>query len=841
LDPEITRPSRERAIFPPLAWQYFLISAASLVIAAMISDRIVIPLLESRSAAVAAAWKDEDLRLTRQNVKKISASHERPWETRGLSVAAGRKRAHRILAIGDSFTWGDGYANINDLWWRQLERELHRRGYDDVEVVAGAMPGMSTRDELELAKHLVPQLRPDLVIFGYVTNDAEEGAVPYLEMPPRDRFERFLDRVRPFVPNIEAMLTDRHRRKAVLRSSGERNGYPYPDRELMLVRGTNFERYRRTVADLRDYFAFVHVPVFSVTLPQFPSRTYFEPRLAPVRTAYASAGVPFLDVLPQFVKQYGDVGNDAAAAARWGINPANIHPGSRAAHFYAVKVADVLEASYAQLIGAKSHASAPQRVLVNDWLPYDLQPTVNLRNTISFDYPDERNLLRMPEGRPFVQLNFAEPARLRSIAFEGRDLVSASIGITVEDPNAHYDSHDVRHLGEQSGASLAWNIPVGVLVNTIRLEPHFRGVDRIIDRHVRVVITPFDGVDLAPMDFQESAPPLPQPRVPPRVVLAARGSNAHTTIANTQHEWQLVTAADIDGDAHPDLVWYNFESGKVTATTRRGEIDIATAPPGWSVAGVISGDRMLWRNASTGANAIARGAMRDAVNLPAMRGTWSFAGAADFDADGRVDLVWRNEESGENEVWLMDGAVVRRVQPLATIPATASHIEAVGDIDGDGSADLIWRNYGGGDVVAWLMRGTTMKESVPIATIANRDYSIRGAADFDGDGRLDLLWRNAATGENIMWRMNGTKLVSSTPLQPRRDRYATASTGAPAEVRWTLIATADFDGDGVPDSLLHDRFDDRYELRTARHATLPFASLDDFLWSIRSRWEQPHP
>jgi len=36
-------------------------------------------------------------------------------------------------------------------------------------------------------------------------------------------------------------------------------------------------------------------------------------------------------------------------------------------------------------------------------------------------------------------------------------------------------------------------------------------------------------------------------------------------------------------------------------------------------------------------------------------------------------------------------------------------IVGVGDLDGDGKADLVWRNNHSGDVAEWLMDGATLK------------------------------------------------------------------------------------------------------------------------------------
>ncbi len=63
---------------------------------------------------------------------------------------------------------------MNDIWWRQLAREVDRRGYKDVEIIAAGMQGINTRIELDVAKKVIPKFKPDLVIWGYIPNDADE-------------------------------------------------------------------------------------------------------------------------------------------------------------------------------------------------------------------------------------------------------------------------------------------------------------------------------------------------------------------------------------------------------------------------------------------------------------------------------------------------------------------------------------------------------------------------------------------------------------------------------------------------------------------------------------------
>ncbi|MGB6295127.1 MAG: VCBS repeat-containing protein, partial [Rivularia sp. (in: cyanobacteria)] len=61
---------------------------------------------------------------------------------------------------------------------------------------------------------------------------------------------------------------------------------------------------------------------------------------------------------------------------------------------------------------------------------------------------------------------------------------------------------------------------------------------------------------------------------------------------------------------------------------------------------------------------------------------------ADFNGDGIHDKMWHNTETGENAIWLMDGAnpTGAAVKTLGT-----GWDYSIGDFNGDGKTDLMWR------------------------------------------------------------------------------------------------------------------------------------------------------
>jgi hypothetical protein len=47
---------------------------------------------------------------------------------------------------------------------------------------------------------------------------------------------------------------------------------------------------------------------------------------------------------------------------------------------------------------------------------------------------------------------------------------------------------------------------------------------------------------------------------------------------------------------------------------------------------------------------------------------WSIAGVGDFDGDGRSDILWRHDATGQNLIWFMNGATLTSLTFLDTVP-----------------------------------------------------------------------------------------------------------------------------------------------------------------------------
>jgi len=76
----------------------------------------------------------------------------------------------RILALGDSFVWGDGLPE-EDLVTVKIESLLYKQSHQKVAVINAGIPGFNTIDEFQQLVRLTPKYKPDLAMVFFFTND----------------------------------------------------------------------------------------------------------------------------------------------------------------------------------------------------------------------------------------------------------------------------------------------------------------------------------------------------------------------------------------------------------------------------------------------------------------------------------------------------------------------------------------------------------------------------------------------------------------------------------------------------------------------------------------------
>jgi C1A family cysteine protease len=212
--------------------------------------------------------------------------------------------------------------------------------------------------------------------------------------------------------------------------------------------------------------------------------------------------------------------------------------------------------------------------------------------------------------------------------------------------------------------------------------------------------------------------------------------------------WILAGIADLNADGKPDFIWQNQSTGQLYY---------------WLMNGVTrSGGGYLSPSQTSDLN-------------------WKIACTGDFNSDGQPDFIWQNQSTGQLYYWLMNGVTRSSggyLNPSKT-SSTSWKIAGCGDLNGDGKPDIIWQNQSTGQLYYWLMNGVTMSSGgylIPSKT-SDLNWNIVGVFDINGDGKPDIVWENQSTGQLYYWLMNGVTMSSGGYL----------NNGQPIDSNWKIV------------------------------------------------------
>jgi hypothetical protein len=137
---------------------------------------------------------------------------------------------------------------------------------------------------------------------------------------------------------------------------------------------------------------------------------------------------------------------------------------------------------------------------------------------------------------------------------------------------------------------------------------------------------------------------------------------------------------------------------------------------------------------------------------------WNVVGAADYNGDGRDDILLQNSTAGNLMIDLMNGTSITSSVSI-NVGDPSWHAVSTGVFNG--LADIAWQNDNG-TVGLWLMNGTT-----PVAETAlpnpGAGWQLISVDHFTPNGQPDLLFQNT-NGAMMLWEMNGTSLAAQVNL-----------------------------------------------------------------------------
>lgn len=205
----------------------------------------------------------------------------------------------RIMALGDSYVWGDGLSN-DDLITVKLESILNKKTNKNFEVINTGKGGYNTQDEYEQLLRLYSVYNPDIVIQFFFTNDILSTDEDNLVTDSKVKFNMWLRKNSAFYSFLYYLI------KGSINSHVSFPKFLLPkdyfnldDTKLGWVNFKNYTKEIKNFCDLKGIdFYFVFIPTLTNLNENYP---YIEIK-EKVAEFIHSIQVPFLSYFSLFSK-----------------------------------------------------------------------------------------------------------------------------------------------------------------------------------------------------------------------------------------------------------------------------------------------------------------------------------------------------------------------------------------------------------------------------------------------------------------------------------------------------------------------------------------------------------
>lgn len=368
--------------------------------------------------------------------------------------------AINIVVIGDSFVWGAYSLNRNELFWRVLENDLRADGIC-ANVYGVAATGANAYEELSWLTEntMVQDLKPDLVIFGYVYNDADDSVdINTTEVNWEEELP-LLSKIGKLLPNMYTRLLSKILSETMYTEKYSNCEYIPLDGAPPVLKGRFYEKYKTEFAEkLNTYAENVDFPIAVMTLPTLPNNAMLEALYKPLSEIYSACGnIKFYNSLDAF--------NDFASSEHRGnysVNPADFHPGSATHSFYADYIRNFIEEDFSYLLKDREGSyKKTDDIIINEVLPQDIDlkklSETSDEVTYAFSYPAENEkhsfygieipqyYLTQPIGKSHIKLSFSDSVYISDITVQGQH-ENVKLYYTYINESLGYDNHKAYEL-----------------------------------------------------------------------------------------------------------------------------------------------------------------------------------------------------------------------------------------------------------------------------------------------------------------------------------------------------------------------------------------------------------
>lgn len=157
------------------------------------------------------------------------------------------------------------------------------------------------------------------------------------------------------------------------------------------------------------------------------------------------------------------------------------------------------------------------------------------------------------------------------------------------------------------------------------------------------------------------------------------------TIAPFSIDFQLVGVSDFDGDGRDGILFRGTGNATVGTMLIQEPVTVAPRDGQMPTRPIVLGDP---------------------------GSSWAVLGLDDFNGDGKTDILWQHSnaegQTDARSLWLMNGGAIIGGGMVAN-PGADWSVVATADYDNDGKGDLMWRSASTGWHCEWLMDGADLK------------------------------------------------------------------------------------------------------------------------------------
>ena len=455
----------------------------ALAVSIPVSEYLALPLAEKCGLFAGQKAVEHNKQIFYANCMRNWAGAEKPlFKTAFVSIDKSAP-SPRILVLGDSFVWGDGYANINDLLWMKLSRALKERGLQ-CSVIGSGHPGFSIKSQVKVLPSLIEQVKPDYVICQFIPDDADSGLVQGSQQPDwlqkaRLRTSKYLPYLSEFLfPKIEQIVAIVS--KIGGNSDATDDAGDSKDLDQQFLEGESGKQFVKNLRSLKAICDEAKIPLQLVTLPTVPDDKYNMDHFAPVVKIAQQNDIAILDLSQGFADycdrlkrklQLADLTDFKRLHNILRINPANYHPSVALTTFYARETAKLLIESN---LFQKTTNARNLQLSVNDTFP---TVCTNLRrdqncmadeNSYFFTYPPKQLLYTPVQSEERLLFNFEIPQNLSDISVESAGEAEVTVECTCEDQNLGFDTGKIMFKETQTRKAVIFH-PSLKNVNSVRI------------------------------------------------------------------------------------------------------------------------------------------------------------------------------------------------------------------------------------------------------------------------------------------------------------------------------------------------------------------------------------